>query len=464
MNFDFFIMFGWISVLLLAGTAIRAKFKIVQKSLVPSSLIGGILGLILMNLGVIKIPEAALSQFVFHLFAISFIAIGLMEGKSEGKSSGKKGSFFKSPVFKGGLWMATFFYVIYILQAILGFSVIKVFNLAGFENTIPLLGLLVPTGFAMGPGQAVVAGQILEQLGYQGAISVGVSFAAIGFLVCFLIGVPVANWGIRKGLAKHAGEISEEFLSGVLNKDNPKESAGELTFHAANVETFTVHAALIGMIYLISYYFASSVSQFCSASIATAIMGMVWVFGLVFSKLTNSVMNKMNIGHVMSPPLFKRIAGWAIDFMVLTTIMSVKISSLGEYLLPVIIICILTAIITAILSYYFGRRIGGDNDFERALVMYGVCTGTTNSGLILLRMIDPEYKTTTVLEVAMHVVIGDAFLGLAVQFIGLAPAIMGWSYSITFLALGGFFLLYLIMMKVFKVWGKPTFSLFEKNM
>src|SRR5699024_10692585 len=48
----------WIGVLLMLGTLIRAKVPLFQKLLFPSSLIGGLIGFVLINLDLIGMPTS----------------------------------------------------------------------------------------------------------------------------------------------------------------------------------------------------------------------------------------------------------------------------------------------------------------------------------------------------------------------------------------------------------------------
>ncbi len=74
--------FIWLSILLVLGTIIRAKVVFLQKMLVPASLIGGILGFIFVQLGIIGLPTSngwveistkSFSELTFHLFAFGFL-------------------------------------------------------------------------------------------------------------------------------------------------------------------------------------------------------------------------------------------------------------------------------------------------------------------------------------------------------------------------------------------------------
>ena len=76
------VAFGLASVMLCIGMAIRAKVKFFQHMLMPVSVIGGILGFILMNLVLSKYPVGGVSVTDFSnivdvFFVMSFISIGL---------------------------------------------------------------------------------------------------------------------------------------------------------------------------------------------------------------------------------------------------------------------------------------------------------------------------------------------------------------------------------------------------
>ena len=75
--FDGMILFGWMASMLLIGVILRAKIPFLQKFLFPSCLIGGIMGLLLINLNLIQVSVSAIETFAYHFFKISFISLFL---------------------------------------------------------------------------------------------------------------------------------------------------------------------------------------------------------------------------------------------------------------------------------------------------------------------------------------------------------------------------------------------------
>ena len=74
----------WLSILLIAGAALRRYVPFFQKYLVPNNIIAGFLGLIIgpQILGFTGFSVERLGLYVYHLLALVFIAIGLRQEKT----------------------------------------------------------------------------------------------------------------------------------------------------------------------------------------------------------------------------------------------------------------------------------------------------------------------------------------------------------------------------------------------
>ena len=157
LNFkDIVLDFSFMSVFLIAGTVFRRYGLFFQKYLVPNNLIAGFLGLILGTqiLNIIPISEERMGLYVYHLLALTFVSIGL---------HGEKNSWGKGPL-SFSLSMLS----IYIIQGIIGLLVCFVFIYTVRPDLFAGLGLLLPMGFGMGPGQAFTIGADWEKFGFEG--------------------------------------------------------------------------------------------------------------------------------------------------------------------------------------------------------------------------------------------------------------------------------------------------------
>ena len=116
--------------------------------------------------------------------------------------------------------------VIFPVQAIAGGVIVGLFGIFGIE-LFPTFGFLAPLGFEEGPGQALSIGKVWQGFGFEHATTIGLTFAAVGFFFSFFVGVPLVNWGIRKGLSAQGSKaLPADFLTGIISKNQHRKSAG----------------------------------------------------------------------------------------------------------------------------------------------------------------------------------------------------------------------------------------------
>ena len=185
--------------------------------------------------------------------------------------------------------------------------------------------------------------------------------------------------------------------------------------------------------------------------------GMLFFWGMLAAYFVKFVMRKMKIDYLINTHLQGRITGWTSDYLVVCAFMAIAIKTIGNWIIPILIVSAVCGIVTFLVCLYFGARIGSNHDFEITLGMFGTCTGTTPSGIALLRMVDPKLQTSTTTELGMMnmVMMLSTPTMIIITLVGLNTI----SMPVAFAGMGLCIILYLILLKVFKVWKKPTFSL-----
>jgi ESS family glutamate:Na+ symporter len=448
--FEPFLEFGFLSIMLIVGIILRAKVPILQRFLFPSCLIGGFLGLIVSSTGLVDFDITHFETFAFHFFVISFISVGLTPSAKKKKEPGGT-----KKMLRGALWMALVEGVTLPMQAVVGGLLVILFGFIGVE-LFPTFGFMVPLGFTEGPGQALSFGKVWEGFGFAHAATIGLTFAAIGFFFAFFVGVPLVNWGLRKGLATEGNQaLSEDFLKGVVPKDLEKEKAGELTLHSGNVDTIAFQAALIGLVYVLGYGLAILLMKVLPQDVGKMLWGFFFFVGLLVALIVRWVMAKIGVDHLIDPGVQKRLTGWAIDFLIVSTVVAIQLVVVRQFILPITVISVTGGVLTTIVVVYLGRRLDTYN-LERTAVIYGTCTGTVSSGLLLLRIVDPDFKTPVALEVGiMNILVAPIILGCTLLLS--APVLWGWSLGLTILIFAAVFLACLVALRVLKYWGSPKF-------
>jgi ESS family glutamate:Na+ symporter len=144
--------------------------------------------------------------------------------------------------------------------------------------------------------------------------------------------------------------------------------------------------------------------------------------------------------------------------MVAATFMAINFDIVKRWMAPILIVCVIEAIVTWITLNYFGPRFGGENDFERVLGEWGTVTGTNATGLALVRIVDPEVETTTAAELGPANIVNVPASYIVMPSI-LAYAAGTMSFRAMFISLISVIIGYLIFMRVIGVWGKKTFDI-----
>jgi len=447
-SFGPMLMFSALGVMLLTGALLRARIRFFQNYLIPSCLIGGLLGLILTSAGVIPVSTSDLENAAYHFFNISFISIGLTAARPSAPQGDKK----DNPL-KGALWMALTQSAIFPLQAICGGVLVAGFALAGIE-LFPTFGFFIPLGFEEGPGQALSFGRVWEGIGFDHAATIGLTFATIGFFFSFFVGVPLVNWGIRKGLSSSGShEIPPHVLTGIIPPGRQRESAGQLSFHSGNIDTLAFHSALIGLIYLLTYLVIRALGNLLPADVASMLWAFFFILGLGLAYGFKWLMTRTGMDHVLDAGIQRRITGWSVDFLIVATIMAIQLTVVWQYLLPIGVMSVCGGVITTLVVVFLGNRLWSHH-LERTAAVYGAVTGTVSCGLLLLRIVDPEFKTPVSVEIAIMNVFAIPVIGLCTVLVN-GPIWWQWPLWLTIAVFGAMMSAALALIKVFKLAGKP---------
>ena len=403
---------GLISSALIVATFIRSKVRFFQKYLIPNALTAGFILLPLYNfvLPAVGYKMNGLGDLVYHLLNISFISMSLRSSppKVKGHSGG------------GVLGMSTGILMGYATQALLGLSLTLLF----LPKIHPAFGLHLPLGFALGPGQAYAIGKGWEAMGFEGGASVGLTFAAFGYLWACFGGVVLINMGIKRGWISAemlAFMRDKELLTGIMTKDKEKPVGGRLTTDTSAIDSLSFHIAAVCVVYFLSFLLLKTLSFFLAfagktgAELAANFWGINFIFSALAAIVVRRVIDALKLGYILDDDTLTRVSGFSVDFMVSGALAAISLIFVGQYWFPIIVMTTICGLMITISVPWMSSRMFNDYRFERMLMLYGVSTGTLSTGLALLRVMDPEFKTK---------VSSDYMLSAGLTFIFAIPFIL----------------------------------------
>ena len=393
-------------IALLIGNTLRRKVKFIKRSLIPTSLIGGLLILILKFIPYINdlVDQGFMEIITYHALGIGFIALSLKTAKEKSKSSVK--TIIDTGLVTGAL---------YVLQAAIGLIItIGLFLLGNVWGIILGAGVILALGFGQGTGQALNYGKLYEtDFGFVGGATFGLTIATMGFIVASVVGVIYMNILKNKGKLRIAdeNERKEETLNDYVQSNEIPNTE--------SVDKLTVNFALIITVYAIVFAIMKLVN-------VNLIWGFNFLLGTILATVFRKcfvVLKKLNIMHrdLTNNFLLDRISGFMFDLMIIAGVAAIDLTQLSSLVVPIIIICALGGIGTFIYVRFACTHLYKGYEHEMFFAMFGMLTGTASNGMILLREVDPKFETPAATNLVLQSVPAIAFGGAILLVLGYCP-------------------------------------------
>lgn len=392
-NWSVFVDLGIIGIALLVATFIRAKVRFFQRFLIPNALTAGFILLPLYNFvfPAIGHDAAGLGELAYHLLSISFVAMALRRApRAEQRRDGR--------IFA----MASAVIGQYAIQALIGLLLTAAMIATIFPDLFEPFGFMLPLGFALGPGQALSIGGGWESFGIEGAGSIGLTFAALGFIWCSIGGIFLINYGIRNGWVPQKLRetlMNQGIRTGIYPRHKRRPVGANLTTESEAIDSMTLNAAIALISYFGAYLFLLGINALFSriggpvAELGRNLWGISFIFASLMAMLIRGVFKLAKIDHLLDNGTLTRIAGFSVDVMVAAAIGAIELVVVAAFWAPILIVSLAGAAATTILVPWTASRMFIDHRFQRMLLVFGVSTGTLSTGLALLRVVDPHFET-----------------------------------------------------------------------
>ena len=397
-NFWDFSVWGSLNVIailllsLLVANAIKRKIKVLDASLIPTSVLGG--GILLVIASVYNFVSgdvffdtaffgengyATLEVITYHTLALGFVASSFKT--ANGKLTKKR----TIEIFNTGVTTVS----TYLIQAILGMGITMVAALI-MKDFFVAAGVLLPFGYGQGTGQALNYGTIYENdFGFVGGKTFGLTIAALGFLSASIGGV------IHLNLLKKHRKINGATEEGSL-KSEQVQSANEIPMQGS-MDKMTVQMALVLSAYLLAFLLMYVLGNLLPG-MKSVIYGFNFLLGVLTATLVKMILNFLKRKGIAQKEyvndfLMTRTSNFFFDIMVVAGIAAIRLDILENYWGIILILGIVGLVITYVYNYYIAKTLFPEYQEEQFLMMYGMLTGTASTGIILLREIDGDFKT-----------------------------------------------------------------------
>ena len=241
---DAVVIFTVLSLLLVIGKILRVRIPFLQRLYLPSSVIGGILGLVVVT----ALGEHAPAEITGGMRAIPGFMINVIFATLFlGAATPKLGTVirFAFPQLCLGQIIAWGQYVLGLGLA--GFVFVRVFDVpAAFGN-------LLEIGFEGGHGTVAGMAEAFTKQGWEEGAALGFTIATVGMILGIAVGMVLVNWAYSKGIVKAVrpfNERSREERRGIHARDR-RPSAGAQTVYSDSIDSLAWHFAIVGLAVLL---------------------------------------------------------------------------------------------------------------------------------------------------------------------------------------------------------------------
>jgi ESS family glutamate:Na+ symporter len=147
----------------------------------------------------------------------------------------------------------------------------------------------------------------------------------------------------------------------------------------------------------------------------------IWAYAIVMMFLVNYIIQKLGLGRLVDSKTKSGIAGALSDYAITAAIASMPVQAIASYIVPILFMVIVGYIVTFVFIFgLFNHFFKGDCPVERSVSAWGTSSGVFLTGLLLLKITDPDLKLPVLndysVAFSMFSICGFVLMPLSVQF------------------------------------------------
>jgi ESS family glutamate:Na+ symporter len=276
----------------------------------------------------------------------------------------------------------------------------------------------------MGPSYAA--------LGFPGGQDLGLAMATVGLLSSTLVGGVVVVIGRQRGwLLAQAREEADSnavprALAGVGDSGLPPNHPAWAAW-AVNLAMVGI-AVLIGVVLLQLLHLGTDAIGGGVAEVGNALP--VFPLAIIGSLLVRWWLERSGLSHWASTPIQNEIGTLSADLLITSATACLNLALLAADWLPLTVLALSGLSWNLGITLLLAPRLLPPDWFERAVLEFGQATGVAASGLLLLRMADPDDHSQALPAFSLKQLFLQPFLAGGVVTVVAPLAVAGWGLPI----------------------------------
>ncbi|MCS5693119.1 sodium:solute symporter [Cyanobium sp. FGCU-6] len=387
---------------------------------IPEALLAGSLGLLVAPSGPWPlIPQAVIDLWdQLPLILLTMVFGSLLLGKP-----------LPQP---GGLWRPLSAQVLLALTLAFGqylvASLAVLLLLQPWLGVSPVMACLIEVAYEGGHGSAAAMGPTYERLGLVGGEALGLAMATVGLLASTLVG------GLVVVVARSRGWLTVFPPAPAAAAPTPAAQAGVAPAAAVPapgaLAAWSLNLALAGIAVAIGWLALEGLQWWAQGSdgVLRSVIDALPVFplALVGSLLVRLVLERTGTTALASATIQSRIGTLCADLLITAATACLDLSLLAHNWRPLTVLALVGLVWNLAVILLLAPRILPPDWFERGILEFGQATGVAASGLLLLRMADPDDRSEALPAFSIKQLLLQPLLAGGVITVVAPLAVAGW--------------------------------------
>jgi ESS family glutamate:Na+ symporter len=419
---DLFQGLGWLalavaclSLILAVGRAIGTRLQLRLWG-IPEALLAGLLGLLLAPGGPLPLLPAEVLQLwadlplVLLTLVFGSLLLGKPLPKLEGLWRPVSGQVSLALVLAFGQYVVAGLAVLLVLQPWLGVS--------------PIMACLIEVAYEGGHGSAAAMGPSYAALGFPGGQALGLAMATVGLLSSTLVG------GLVVVLARKRGWLLADRCAPASPPTGAEAPVPSPPGPAPGAATWAVNLALAGVAVLVGVGLLAALRWLTGGlgdGVALVVDSLpVFPLAIVGSLLVRLALERSGQAHWASAPVQSQIGTLSADLLITAATAGLDLGLLRADWLPLTVLAVSGLAWNLGVTLLLAPRVLPADWFERAVIEFGQATGVAASGLLLLRMADPDDRSDALPAFSIKQLLLQPFLAGGVITVVAPLAVASW--------------------------------------
>jgi ESS family glutamate:Na+ symporter len=397
--------------LLLVGVILRARVRALAAIHVPAALVAGVLGLLLVQAGPLATPASA--EWIRQVGAewsgwrtplVPIIFAGMLLFGSGGRASDN---------FRETAQQAIAAWIIILGQLAIGLAVTLAVLVPVFGVPVHF-GQLLEVSWAGGFGSSAAWGTSHARLNsFPAAGYIATFMTACGLVYGVLCGVVLVNVGLRKGWV--AGGIGR---TGRVDAAPEAPATGSSGLSGDIVDPLLFQILLLAAAFEVGVLLQRGIGALAGlapdGSLPRAIGSQLplFVFTLVGGWVVRRLMVALGRAELLDEAAMHRLTGVALELLIFAAVATLEMRAVRDNFAPLAVLMAAGAAWVLFTVLWVSPRILPRSCwFELAMLNHGFATATTAQGMMLLRMIDRDFRTDAARVYALAAPLTAMFIG-----------------------------------------------------